>query len=287
MWVASPDLFRDEGPTVTIDHGYTEGTAPVWDVHGDDLPRASGADHARTLAASQTRATLSTLALDPPGHPFGSVVSYVLDDGGHPLMVISTMAEHTRNAAADGRASLLVSEPVGEGADPLASGRITLLGTLARVPDDAQDAATAAVVAALPGVGLYASFSDFACWRLEVTHLRWVGGFGRMSWIGVDDYLRATVDPVLPHAAGIVDHMNADHAAAGLLLCAQAAGRDDLVSATMVRADRFGCDYEARAADGVFVSTRIPFPEPAGGVDDVRRHLVAAVRAVRGSDSTR
>jgi heme iron utilization protein len=269
---------------VTIDHGYTEGAAPVWDVHGADLPRASGADHARTLAASQQRGALSTLALDPPGHPFGSVVSYVLDDGGHPLMVISTMAEHTRNAAADGRASLMVTEPVDEGADPLASGRITLLGTLARVPDEGQAAATAQVVAAIPGVGLYAGYSDFACWRLEVTHLRWVGGFGRMSWIDVADYLGATVDPVLPSTPGIVAHMNADHADAGLLLCARATGRDDLERATMVRADRFGCDYEARAP-GVQVAVRIPFPEPAGGADDVRRHLVAMVRAARAPES--
>jgi putative heme iron utilization protein len=270
---------------VTTDHGYVEGSAPVWEHHGTDLARASGADHARTLAATQQRGALSTLALDPPGHPFGSVVSYVLDDGGHPLMVISTMAEHTRNAAADGRASLMVSEPVAEGADPLASGRVTLLGTLGRVPDGEQAAATAQVVAALPGVGVYAGFSDFACWRLAVTHLRWVGGFGRMSWIGVDDYLGATVDPVLPRAAGILAHMNADHADAGVLLCGRAVARDDLERATMVGADRFGVDYEATAAGGVHHAVRIPFPEPAGGVDDVRRHLVAAVRAVRDPDS--
>ena len=120
--------------------------------------------------------------------------------------------------------------------------------------------------------------------NLEVTHLRWVGGFGRMSWIDVADYLGATVDPVLPSTPGIVAHMNADHADAGLLLCAGATGRDDLERATMVRADRFGCDYEARAP-GVQVAVRIPFPEPAGGADDVRRHLVAMVRAVRAPES--
>jgi putative heme iron utilization protein len=267
---------------VTLDHGYTGRPALAPDVHGADLPRASDADHARTLADTHHRGSLSTLALDPPGSPFGSVVSFVLDDAGRPLMVISTMAEHTRNAAADSRASLLVAEPVPEGADPLAAGRVTLVGELARVPDGEQDGATARVVEVLPGVGYYAGFTDFACWRLAVTHVRWVGGFGRMSWVGADEYAAARPDPVLPHAAGIIDHMNDDHADAGLLICAQLSGRGDLTRATMVGVDRFGADYDAAASDGRSVIVRVPFPEPAAGTDDVRRHLVAAVHAARG-----
>ena len=46
------------------------------------------------------------------------------------------MAEHTQNAMRDPRASLLVTEPVPDGADPLASGRVTLLGRLSVVADE-------------------------------------------------------------------------------------------------------------------------------------------------------
>ena len=268
---------------MTLDHGYTGAPTLTPEVHGADIPRASAADHARTLAATHHRGSLSTLALDPPGFPFGSVVSFTLDDTGRPLMVISTMAEHTRNAAADGRASLLVAEPVPEGTDPLAAGRVTLVGTLSRVPDDEQQAATDRVVAALPGVGYYAGFTDFACWRLAVTHVRWVGGFGRMSWVGADDYAAAAVDPVLPHAAGVIEHMNDDHADAGVLICARQSGRGDLTAARMVGVDRFGGDYDATAADGRPVVVRVPFPEPAASTEDVRRHLVAAVREARAA----
>jgi putative heme iron utilization protein len=266
---------------VTLDHGYTGAPSAPPMEFGREHPRASAADHARTLAASHRRGTLATIAVDPAGFPFGSVVSFVLDDAGRPLMVISTMAEHTRNAAADARVSLLVAEPVAEGEDPLAAGRVTLVGTLARVPDDEQDDATARVVAGIPGVGYYAGFTDFACWRLTVTHVRWVGGFGRMSWVSAEEYAGASVDPVVPHARGIVTHMNDDHADAGILLCARASGRSHLTRATMVRVDRFGCDYEAVAEDGRPVVGRLAFPEPAAGPDDVRRHLVAAVRAAR------
>jgi hypothetical protein len=53
----------------------------------------------------------------------------------------------------------------------------------------------------------------------------------------------------------------------------------------MVGVDRFGGDYEATAADGRAVVVRVPFPEPAGSTDDVRRYLVAAVRAARAGAS--
>ena len=49
------------------------------------------------------------------------------------MFFVSLMAEHTQNAIRDPRASLLVTEPVPDGADPLASGRATLLGLLSIV----------------------------------------------------------------------------------------------------------------------------------------------------------
>ncbi len=79
---------------------------------------------------------LSTLAADPEGYPYGSVASYGLDDRGNPLFFVSLMAEHTQNAMRDPRASLLVTEPVPDGADPLASGRVTLLGLMSTVAED-------------------------------------------------------------------------------------------------------------------------------------------------------
>src|SRR3954447_19000679 len=99
-------------------------------------PEPSHAERCRTLVACASRGALSTLAVDPPGYPYGSVASYGLDDGGNPLFFVSLMAEHTQNAMRDPRASLLVTEPVPEGADPLASGRVTLMGKLSTVPDD-------------------------------------------------------------------------------------------------------------------------------------------------------
>src|SRR6478672_6629919 len=94
------------------------------------------AERVRTLVHGQQRGALSTVAADPAGYPFGSVVSYGLTDDGDPLVFVSLMAEHTQNAQRDPRASLLVTEPVPEGADPLGSGGVTVLGLLLPVRGD-------------------------------------------------------------------------------------------------------------------------------------------------------
>ena len=86
---------------------------------GADLPRVSAVDAARTIASGGT-ATLATLTADPPGFPFGSLVSYAVDATGNPLFFISELAEHTRNLRADSRASLLATEPQ-PGTDGLAT----------------------------------------------------------------------------------------------------------------------------------------------------------------------
>src|SRR6476469_3596072 len=113
------------------------------------------AERVRTLVHGQRRGALSTVAADPAGYPFGSVVSYGLADDGDPLFFVSLMAEHTQNALRDPRASLLVAEPVPEGSDPLASGRVTLLGLLAPVTDADRPAARDRYLAANPTSAYY------------------------------------------------------------------------------------------------------------------------------------
>src|SRR6478672_6857042 len=163
------------------------------------------AERVRTLVHGERRGALSTVAADPAGYPFGSVVSFGLADDGDPLFFVSLMAEHTQNALRDPRASLLVTEPVPEGADPLASGRVTLLGLLGTVEDDdARAVARDRYLAANPAASYYIDFGDFTFLRLTVDHVRYVGGYGRMSWVDASDYKRAEPDPLAEAAAGII-----------------------------------------------------------------------------------
>lgn len=144
------------------------------------------ASECRTLVAEAQHATLSTLARDPAGHPYGSLVAIASDARGRPLLCLSRLAEHTENLRARPEASLLVTS-AGQG-DPLALGRVTLLGACALVPDDERAAVKALFLARQPSAAAYVDFADFGFYRLEPAALRYVGGFGRMSWVEAGDY---------------------------------------------------------------------------------------------------
>ena len=106
-------------------------------LYDPNAPSPTHAERARTLASSVKIGTLCTVALDPAGFPYGSFVTYALD-GGTPIFLVSELAEHTKNLRADERVSMLVAEPGGD--DPLARGRVTLLGRCRPVPDAADTA---------------------------------------------------------------------------------------------------------------------------------------------------
>src|SRR5262245_29223366 len=97
-------------------------------------PEPSYAERARTLVPLGRAGTLATLSRRHPGHPFASIMPYAVDDAGWPLLLISTMAMHTQNVQSDARASLLVAQPDWAG-DPLAAGRVTLMGEARPLPD--------------------------------------------------------------------------------------------------------------------------------------------------------
>ena len=145
------------------------------------------AEAARTLVAGHAHGTLATLT--PDGDPWASLVAYGVLPGGAPVLLVSALAEHGRNLAADPRASLVVAEAA-EG-DPLAAGRVTLAGRVEAPAGAAAAAARAAFLAAVPAAAAYADFGDFALGVLHVARVRWVGGYGRMASCTADAYRAA------------------------------------------------------------------------------------------------
>jgi hypothetical protein len=145
-------------------HARASGSAPepLYDVN---IPTPTHAERARTLVAQTSTGTLCTLALEPEGYPYGSFVTVALDDG-NPVFLISELAEHTKNLERDQRSSLLVAESGSE--DPLANGRVTMLGLCTRLAGDG-GGARSAFLAAHPNAAYYADFRDFAFWKLRVT----------------------------------------------------------------------------------------------------------------------
>jgi putative heme iron utilization protein len=216
------------------------------------------------------------LAHDPEGYPYGSFVTVAFDHGD-PVFLISGLAEHTKNLERDPRASLLVAER-GE-ADPLANGRVTLLGRCTRVEGDGGSARTA-FFAAHPNATYYADFRDFGFWKLHVNAIRYIGGYGRMSWIERADWETAEPDPLGPSAAAIIAHMNADHADALMLCCKAFSKAVDVNAATMRGIDRYGFEMSVSTPAGPR-PIRLPFAKPVTTPAEARAALVAMVKDAR------
>jgi putative heme iron utilization protein len=246
---------------------------PLYDVN---IPTPTHAERARTLVAQISTGTLCTLATEPEGYPYGSFVTVAFDEGD-PVFLISGLAEHTKNLERDSRASLLVAE--GGAADPLANGRVTMLGPCTRIDRDG-GRARAAFFATHPNSSYYADFRDFAFWKMHVGWIRYIGGYGRMSWISKTEWQAAEPDSLASSAAGITIHMNADHADAMGLYCKAFSKATDLTSATMTGIDRYGFEMSANTKEGPR-PIRLAFAKPVSTPDEARAALVAKLQDAR------
>lgn len=250
------------------------GEPPLYD---PDVPTPTHGERTRTLIAGLRTGTLCTIARQPAGYPYGSFTTFAMD-GADPVFFISSMAEHTKNLAVDARCSLLVAET--GGSDPLANGRVTLLGPARRVAAVEADAARAAYLATHPNASYYIDYADFGFWKLDVESVRYIGGYGRMSWVELDDYRSARPDPLAPHAEAILGHMNADHAGALVDCCRAFSRATEVRSAVMTAIDRYGFEVSAVTERGPR-PIRLAFPAPIASPEDARRELVAMTRRAR------
>lgn len=139
------------------------------------MPRAERLNKLRELLAAESSGVLSTLSARHGGYPFGSLTPYALTEQSEPILLLSQLAEHTRNLQADARASLFV-----QAGDTQADARVTLLGRI-----EAKDVADLKqrYVARHPEAESYFAMADFGLYVLKVEHVRFVAGFGEMGWL--------------------------------------------------------------------------------------------------------
>src|SRR6201988_2034448 len=202
------------------------------------VPEPTSAERARTLMYLGRMGSLSTLSRKQPGFPFGSVMPYGLDDHGRPIFLISTMAMHTQNLQADPRASLLVTQQDTEG-EPLGASRVTVVGNVLLVPNTELAEVRKLYMERHANSKYWVDFEDFSFYRMEVIDVYYVGGFGVMGWVTASDYDRSQPDPLADSTAEIIQHMNADHKDALILIARAFAGIDSL-EAVMTFVDRLG-----------------------------------------------
>jgi putative heme iron utilization protein len=214
---------------------------------------------------------LSTHSARLAGYPFGSIAPFVLDHEGHALILISTIAEHTKNITANPHVSLIAFDPAA--GDMQAGARLTLVGD-ASVTDKQDGALRARYLRYLPQAAQYFDMHDFLFHRIVIEQARYIGGFGRIHWIP-GDQLRPQPNVLAAQESAILDHMNADHTDSLRAYCRHVHGIETS------RAEMAGID-----SDGFDVRTdekllRFDFDSPVTDAATARAALVAMSKAAR------
>lgn len=203
--------------------------------------------------------TLATHSRQPEGFPYPSILPFAPDARHRPTILVSGLAEHTRNLHADPRAGFLIAHaPDG---DVLNGQRVTLLGSFERLA--AAPEVSERYLRYHPGAARYLALGDFDFWVMSPERLRYIGGFGAMGWLNGTD-----LDPLEPLAF--------EDEKALLAFFAEHPRRPNHLE--LVGVDRYGADLKTRS-----IRMRFAFEEPVHDVkvlhsaleDCMARHMDA------------
>ena len=224
---------------------------------------------ARRLLNHQSVGVLSTHSIDVEGYPFGSIAPYVLNYEGEPAILISDIAQHTRNIKQDNRVSLTVFDQCVD--DPQSNARLTWIGDAEPI-DPNDKTIRERYLRYFPSAESYFKTHDFSFYRIRLQRARFIGGFGQIFWIDPDSMLNR--NPFRETENGIVEHMNRDHQKALLHYC-KLLGRENIDSVTMTGIDNEGFDLLADRR-----KLRVDFDSPIETVDDARARLIKLAKAL-------
>jgi putative heme iron utilization protein len=135
--------------------------------------------------------TLATHSREPDGFPFPTMLPFATDARHRPTILVSRLAEHTRNLQLDTRAGFLVVDAPNEAV--LDGARVTLIGRFAPVAADEANAVARRYLRYHPAAERYLALGVFSFLAMDVERLRFIGGFGAMGWLNGDE-----LDPLDP-----------------------------------------------------------------------------------------
>jgi heme oxygenase (biliverdin-IX-beta and delta-forming) len=218
---------------------------------------------ARQLLLQESFGVLSTISVDVPGYPFGSVTPYCVDRDCQPIIYISTIAQHTRNIIANPKVSLTIVEAHADSDDIQARGRLTLLAD-ARPADPADTDIRDRYLRYFPSAVPYEDTHDFIFYRLALVRARFIGGFGQIFWLTPEELCVRNPFSSQEESA-IVRHMNKDHA-------------DALTHMSGGQAIMTGIDAEGFDAIQSGKKRRFAFERPVRTMEEARQMLISMSR---------
>jgi hypothetical protein len=197
--------------------------------------------------------TLATHLHEPEGFPYPTMLPFAPDERHRPAILVSRLAEHTRNLQADSRAGFLVVHEAGE--NVLAGERVTLIGRFSAVP--ATPALVRRYLSYHPEAERYLALGDFSFRVMEVERLRYIGGFGAMGWLDGGE-----LDPLAP--------LPEEDEIALIAYFDRHAGR--LPRLELAGVDRYGADLKVDN-----VRRRFAFSAPQTTISELESSLAACI----------
>ncbi|GAB4120448.1 MAG: HugZ family protein [Sideroxydans sp.] len=212
----------------------------------DKIPTQADPRIARQLLRGHRYGALGTLSKKFDGHPFTSITPYLTDHDGSLLILISGLAEHTKNILHDSRVSLVTHNQ--EAPQIQAQGRVTVVGHAVFDPERARCGKR--YLRYFPEALSWYGLADFNFYRITPLALRYIGGFGDIHWIGNEKYLLPRY-PLMQEEDALLEEMNRHPALVNrgaTLLGADSDGYDLQVNGAVVRHEFADLTLTANAA---------------------------------------
>jgi heme iron utilization protein len=234
------------------------------------------AQEAKQFLRSTQHGILSTISNKFAGYPFGSVSPFILSHDGQPIVLISTIAEHTKNIIANPKVSLLV---FAKGDDLQANARLTLIGEAENIGKDDADL-MARYCRYFPDSVGYFAMHDFSFYRVNIAQARYIAGFGKMGWLeGNALNIQAESNHIAALETNMIEHMNQDHADSLMAYCQHFHGLTPS-RALLIGIDSDGFDVEVVITDEI-KTLRFNFAAPIFDANSARAAFVAMSKQVR------
>lgn len=246
--------------------------------HEEKAARLPPVEEIRTVLTNSTRGMLSTFSQKYDGYPSGSMVDFVCDAEGSPILAISSLAAHTKDLLVNPTCSLLVAKDPEDRTDLV----ITLHGDAVSVAEADREAVRTTYLAKISDA-FWVDFGDFQFFKIQPKVVRYVSGVAtallRSGEFCREEYAAAEVDPISQFSEPIASHMNKDHAEDTKLIV-QHSTNIPVESAYMLDVDRLGLCVKARYKGRTY-KLRIPFPRPAVIRRDVKMLVIEMLQAAK------
>ena len=150
---------------------------------------------------------LSTVSKKYEGYPFGSFVTFISGADRSIIFYASDIAQHTINLKNNSKACITLFN-LSEG-DKQDSARLSLMGDVKKIDKEVEEISRK-FIEFFPESSQYSNMHDFNFYSLNISQVRWIGGFGKIAWLSSTNW-----NPIRPkwlkQEKSMIEHMNEDH----------------------------------------------------------------------------